>query len=363
MERGLRFSPVVIGLAVLLTACGGGGGGGGGGFPLVGAAPSTTPTSSDPTSTPSPETPSGPSEPTGPSGPTPGTDPDPGSPKRTTPYSYKVGSATYENREAFLAELSSPTMAGSLFFSTTGAVEGGQTVVKAVYEKKGNATKYEHRMALATESRSAAGLKAQGAEGFIPTAIWVDPLKPWMEAIFSKSLDVPTKYEYVEVDDLTGKVDPEAVAPLNVLGQQGYCKLDLTFDGKTVLSRESPTSARCTFELQPARSLVFREFVGQLNDQGQRGYKFAYNTSTFTSTGAKYATIFVRDESQKTTFRYEIEASTLAGLGTQQATEEYLAVLNRHGAAGARWVTDFSEDGKSFRVFMTAYDCSGLLCN
>jgi hypothetical protein len=144
----------------------------------------------------------------------------------------------------------------------------------------------------------------------------------------------------------------ESLASLNRYGSQGYCKLDLSQDGKVVLGRDASTASRCAFEYGPAPP-TNSEFVDVMNEKGTKGARFVL----YTFLENEGRTVFVRDETQQTVFRHRIVEMPL-----NQTDEALLAFFNREGAAGAKPFQSFVEDSRVYLIFTTAYGCKGLLC-
>jgi hypothetical protein len=262
-----------------------------------------------------------------------------------------LGRVNFADSSAFLTELNSAEMAGFLFYSFTGGSQSTNGEARTIYQKRGDAAGYEHRMQPLSEAATLAGLQSQGAEGYLQTGIRVDGID--FKAIFSKLAGQTTTYEFVDSGALApGVTANESLASLNRFGAQGYCKLDLSQDGKVVLGKDASTASRCTFEYGPLRPTT-REFVDVMNEKGAKGAR--YVLYIFSENEGR--SVFVRDETQQTVFHHRIVEMPSNGAG-----EELLAFFDREGASGARPYQSFAEGNRTYIIFMTAYGCKGLLC-
>lgn len=355
MKEVRRLSPIMLGALVMLTACGGGGGGGGGGFPMLPAAPA--PSAAGPAPAPAPSDP----------GPGP-TDPETNPPERpmvTTPYSFKLGSANALDFSAFMTELQGSEMAGHLLDLTIPLRVSPTIEGRAVYRRQGTTAVYLHRTVPATEALSLASLQSQGAEGYRisgnPFALDAGTYK----TIFSKDVGQDVRYEYIDAGKLPRERAEMAsfLESVNRLGQQGYCAATMVPGsdvwGALVLGREKPTTARCSFEFLPMTT-TYAGFIAEGTERGASGKKYA-------GTGAGIDGIslglFVRDDSQKSTFKYyATEYTSTAEPGSIEQASDFVKILNREGALGSRPFQQYQENNRYYMIFTTSYDCKGLLC-
>jgi hypothetical protein len=324
---------------MLLTACGGGGGGGGG-FPMIAPPAAVAPPAEVPEPAPGPEA----------------------DPMAITPYTYQLGTQDISDPKALLAELHSTRMSGFLIYLSFGIHDLFKGEQRALYQKKGNAAGYEHRIRPMNEARTLPSMQSQGAEGYRITGDQFTETE--FNAILSKATDSTTTYEFVDTGMVLGLdgIPSNLLTTFNKLGQQGYCAFDSIYpDGKLVLGREVPTSARCVFELVPTRSEAsHRENVEQLNAQGAKGAKFV----TGLSSSGEPKNLFVRDETQRSTFSYRIvDTSSFEAPTAIESAMKAVALFNQEGESGAKPYRVFSDPGgRPYTVFMTARGCKGLLC-
>jgi hypothetical protein len=357
MKEVRRLSPIMLGALVMLTACGGGGGGGGGGFPMLPAAP--PPSAAGPAPAPAPSDP----------GPGP-TDPETNPPERpmvTTPYSFKLGSANALDFKALLAELQSPEMAGRLSDLTIPIRATPSPEGRAIYRGQENAPAYLHRGVSAQDATSLATLQSQGADGYrvIASSLAVDAGS--FMTIFSKDTSKDIRYEYVDAGALpqTSAEAASFLESLNKFGQQGYCATSATItrNGNQVsitmlLGREKPTTARCSFEILPTTP-TYAGFIAQGNEKGANGGKF----SAALGIDGTPKVLFVRDDAQKSTFKYyATEYTSTAEPGSIEQAGDFVKILNREGALGSRPFQQYQENNRYYMIFTTSYDCKGLLC-
>ncbi|WP_398494106.1 hypothetical protein [Variovorax sp.] len=357
MKEVRRLSPIMLGALVMLTACGGGGGGGGGGFPMLPAAP--PPSAAGPAPAPAPSDP----------GPGP-TDPETNPPERpmvTTPYSFKLGSANALDFKALLAELQSPEMAGRLSDLTIPIRATPSPEGRAIYRGQENAPAYLHRGVSAQDATSLATLQSQGADGYrvIASSLAVDAGS--FMTIFSKDTSKDIRYEYVDAGALpqTSAEAASFLESLNKFGQQGYCATSATItrNGNQVsitmlLGREKPTTARCSFEILPTTP-TYAGFIAQGNEKGANGGKF----SAALGIDGTPKVLFVRDDAQKSTFKYyATEYTSTAEPGSIEQASDFVKILNREGALGSRPFQQYQENNRYYMIFTTSYDCKGLLC-
>ncbi|MGJ7530827.1 hypothetical protein [Variovorax sp. GB1P17] len=352
-------------LAAMLTACGGGGGGG---FPSIFAIPSSPEIAAA-------QTPNSPSNPMqeGVSNSASNLNPDTtaGSnsdsearPMAITPFSYKFGAVNTFGVNDILAELNSPEMVGFLpfeLYSDGGATSGKK---RRMYEKRAGSTAFDHRFLPRGETDVLFEMRKQGAEGYSTT--WVLEAANSIpgtnsQALYSKVVGQNTKYEYEEVD-VSNWARRGFLESLNEFGQKGYCQAALTRnEGRTVvLEREVPGASRCSFTLKPgSREMDDRAYIALLAEEGKTGGKLAMQVGA----GSESRLLFVRDESQQATFRYDVEDVTSMLLPESTATlNDWAEFFNRKGASGALPYISFTESGRTYRVFVTAFDCSGALC-
>ncbi len=324
---------------MLLTACGGGGGGGGG-FPMIAPPAAVAPPAAPPEPAPEPEA----------------------DPMAITPYTYQLGAQDISDPKALLAELHSTRMSGFLVYLSFGIHDLFKGEQRALYQKKGNAAGYEHRIRPMNEARTLPSMQSQGAEGYRITGDQFTETE--LNAILSKATDSTTTYEFVDTGIALGLdgIPSNLLTTFNKLGQQGYCMVEPSYtEGKVVLGREVPTTSRCVFELVPTRPEAgHRENVEQLNAQGAKGAKFAMEL--YSPKDPK--NLFVRDETQRSTFSYRIvDTSSFEAPTAIESAVKAVALFNQEGETGAKPYRVFSDPGgRPYTVFMTARGCKGLLC-
>lgn len=357
MKEVRRLSPIMLGALVMLTACGGGGGGGGGGFPIIPAAPA--PSAAGPAPAPAPSDP----------GPGP-TDPETNPPERpmvTTPYSFKLGSANSLNFDALMAELQSPEMAGHLVDTVIPLRLSPSIEVRSVYRSQDPSATYLHRAVSTQDAYTLATLQVQGADGYRIAANTMAVDQGSFKTIFSKNTSQDVRYEFIDAGKLPQMRAEVAgfLESVNRLGQQGYCGTSMTSPQNgnlasitLVLGREKPTTARCSFELLPVTP-TYASSIAQGNEKGANGSKFGVAVGIDGTTQG----LFVRDDSQKSTFKYyATEYMSTAEAGSIEQARDLLKILNREGALGSRAFQQYQENNRYYMIFTTSYDCKGLLC-
>ncbi|SFO96184.1 hypothetical protein SAMN05443579_107348 [Variovorax sp. PDC80] len=336
-------------LALSISACGGGGGGGGG-FPVL---PVTTPPTSG-SDTPQAETPVDPPKP----------------PMATTRYTFALGDAGLAGLDPLLTELQTPKFSGQrLFYLLPISSAGG--ALRGVYwgvEK----TEYVHRLAPASDAVDLSRLQALGAEGYKLNSMARLLLEPGAgRVLFSKDTAANIKYEYADAGAFPMKDSdkPEFLASLNKMGSDGYCNVEVGIDTtggtpqiRARVVREQPTTARCSFTLNPVAK-TYEERVSQGNRLGADGKIFLTDIPTATT-----ESLYVQDTAQKTVFKHhltklDLKGGAAIGLSDPEYQKAFVALLNEEGSKGAFPSNIGVEETRSNLVFTTAYDCTGLLCH
>lgn len=279
-------------------------------------------------------------------------------PPTSPTYSYKLGTADFSDPVAFLAELNSAEMTGYLFDGITHSRPTGN---KAIYQRRSNAVGYVHRLLPQSEAQSLSGFHAQGAEGYLVEGARIDAgangAPFFVNTILKKAVGQTTTYEYQEVEGSMqpGETAASSLAAFNKLGQQGFCKAELTVTPWVgfILGREVPSTARCTFLYRPSAT-TYRDFVVMANEEGAKGGRYAMHTLL----DNKDLSLFVRDETRSTVFSHYIVEMPPA----EASIEDWLAFLNREGAAGGKPLEYFTEGSRKYMIFMRTYNCQGMLC-
>lgn len=284
-------------------------------------------------------------------------------PMKTTPYTYILGSVNASDFSTFLTELRSPGMAGHLWHSNAFVATYPQLEARAIYRRKAAILGYDHRVVTMTGATlpSLADLQAQGSQGYLRTGLFIDGTA--VRETFSRRLDDTKTYEFAPeiVDPFAGESSQSLLARFNARGQAGYCSVDSTNAPPTLaVIREVPTTANCAYEVMPYPT-TYQELIVQLNAQGAKGARPILSTP-LDNQGAKQ--VYVRDEAQRTIFRYHVVDTTLSAPAQDlvRAANDLVSMLNREGASGARVYQSYTENNRSYLIFVTAYDCEGLLC-
>ena len=342
MNRSLRLLPTVLGIsAILASSCGGGGSDGYAGLPpataaaLAGIEGARNP---------------------------PATVPDPATeqpatrPMQTTPYTFLLGNVDASGFDAFTTELTSPAFAGYLLDRIVFVDASARGQWRAIYQRKGQTARYDHRFVSTGAPLTLADFQAQGAEGYRLTPSGGTSPKN----VFSKVTGEAIQYEYVDaikVPLMAGSPE-ELLRPINDLGKLGYCGTQVRGAG-LALVKETPSTARCVFELVTAKSGGSTGFIAEQNEQGAKGSVFV----TSALVAEKLVNLYVRDEAQVSSFKFKaVDVTTAARPNTIEQAAELMAILNREGATGARPWRSYDDGGRPYIVFMTAFDCRGLLC-
>jgi len=338
MNTSLRLLPAVLGISVILSSCGGGGGGAGsyGGLPpATAAALATIEEARNP----------------------PATVPDPvARPLRTTVYTFQLGTVDASSFDTFSTELTSPALAGYLLDRIVFVDATARGQWRAIYQRKGQTARYEHRFVSTGAPLTLADFQAQGAEGYrLTPGSGAQP-----KSVFSKVFGEAIQYGYVDAIKvpLAAATSQELLRPLNDLGKLGYCGTQVQGTG-FALVKETPSTSRCVFELVAAKSGGNTGFVAEQNEQGAKGSVFV----TSALVAENVMNLYVRDETQTSSFKFEaVDVTATSRPNTIEQAAELLAVLNREGAVGARPLRTYQDGGRPYILFMTAFDCRGLLC-
>lgn len=337
-------------LALSISACGGGGGrGGGGGFPIL---PVTTPPTSG-SDTPQTETPVD----------------SPAPPMVTTRSTYALGDAEIAGMDLLSTELESPKFSGQRLFSLL-PIFGAAPKLRGVYWSV-DKTAYVHRLAPASDAVDFSRLQALGAEGYRVNSAARLILEPGAaRVLFSKDSAANIKYEYADAGAFPTKDTdkPEFLASLNKLGSNGYCGVEVGIDTtggtpqiRARVVREQPTTARCSFTLNPVAK-SYEERVSHGNQLGADGKIFVMDVP-----GTTLESLYVQDSAQKTVFKHhltklELKGGAAIGLSDPEYQKTFIALLNEEGSKGATPRIIGVDEARSNIVFTTAYDCTGLLC-